>query len=56
MKIKIEIPDSTKCVSINLVFQKDDWSMAMAASMFDTASLKDGAEFEVPGKKAREKS
>lgn len=55
MKIKIEIPDSTKCVAINLVFE-DGWKMMMAASMFDTTFLKDGAEFKVPSKKDREKS
>ena len=51
MKITIEVPDSTKCVNISLVYQSDSWSMAMAASMFGSEELKDGAEFQVPKNK-----
>lgn len=51
MKITIEVPDSTKCVNISLVYQSDSWSMAMAASMFGAEELKDGAEFQVPKNK-----
>lgn len=48
MQIMIDVPDSTKCMNISLVYQKDDWSMAMAASMVGVDILKDGARIEVP--------
>ena len=48
MRITIDMPDSTKCVNISLVYQSDAWSMAMAASMMGSDVLKDGAEFQVP--------
>ena len=51
MKITIEMPDSTRCVNISLVYQADAWSMAMAASMFGSEELKDGAAFKVPKNK-----
>lgn len=48
MRITIDIPDSTRCVNVALVYQDDNWTMAMAATMLATKELKDGGIYFIP--------
>lgn len=54
MKITIDIPDETRCITISLVYEDGSNRFAMAATMKGTLDIEDGATFYIPKARAEE--
>lgn len=54
MKITIDIPERTRCITICLVYEDGSGNMAMAATMKGTLEIEDGATFYIPKARAEE--
>ena len=54
MKITIDIPDETRCITISLVYEDGIGQMAMASTMKGTSDIEDGATFYIPKARAEE--
>lgn len=49
MKITLDLPDTTRCASINYVYQ-NGVSMMIGCKLLDSSDLKDGAEIKIEPK------
>lgn len=49
MKITLDLPDTTRCASINYVYQNGVYMM-VGCKLLDSSDLKDGAEIKIEPK------